>query len=187
VDRVGGTVSTEGVREFDEVFADEYPRVVALGRRVTGDRELGREIAQEAFVRAFARWRRIGRYDDPGAWVRKVAVREAIRQAQRRTKRRALEQQVAVSQREPVLLNADVEFDLDDALAPLSPQQRAAVSLVWIEDRTTFDAAQVMGCRPATVRVHLHRARQVLRPLLEDDHTPGASIDDADDDTEQVR
>ena len=43
------------------------------------DTEVAKEIAQEAFCRALQRWDRIGRYDRPGAWVRTVANRLAVR------------------------------------------------------------------------------------------------------------
>lgn len=157
-------MSNGAVSEFDEVFAREYPRVVALCRRVTGDVETGREVAQEAFIRAFVRWRRIGHYDDPAAWVRKVAVREAIRQAKRRARGRELEGRATAD--EPLRPPDAAPVDIEALLANLTPQQRAAVTLVWLEDRTADDAAQALGCQPGTVRVHLHRARVALRGVI---------------------
>ena len=40
-------------------------------------------LVQDAFVKAFARWGRIGRPDRPGAWGQRVAIRDAVRFARR--------------------------------------------------------------------------------------------------------
>jgi RNA polymerase sigma factor (sigma-70 family) len=58
--------------------------------------------------------------------------------------------------------------DLVAALRQLSPSQRTAIILALYADMPAREAGRVMGCSPATVRVHLAQARRRLRPLLED-------------------
>src|SRR5688572_2030618 len=65
--------------EFGWTFREEYPAVVRTVYLMLGDRSAAEDAAQEAFVRMYARWRRIRRYDRPGAWVRRVAIRLASR------------------------------------------------------------------------------------------------------------
>jgi RNA polymerase sigma-70 factor (ECF subfamily) len=62
--------------------------------------------------------------------------------------------------------------DVADALAALSPRQRAAVVLVDYVGFEAGEAAEVLGISPATVRAHLMRGRRALRAAFED---PGAS------------
>lgn len=45
----------------------------------------------------------------------------------------------------------------------LSPQQRAVLDLVDLQGFTAEEVSQMLDVAPATVRVHLHRARQALR------------------------
>ena len=52
-------------------------------------------------------------------------------------------------------------------LATLSEAQRTAVHLFYFEGYSTDEIARITGERPATVRSHLHRARQALRLELE--------------------
>jgi len=47
--------------------------VVALVYGLSGSRSAGEELAQEAFLAASRRWDEVSAYDDPGAWVRRVA------------------------------------------------------------------------------------------------------------------
>lgn len=67
---------------------------------------------------------------------------------------------------EPPLL--EVRSDIVDTVAALPPQQRAAIFLVYWEDLTPTEAAEVMGVRPATLRRYLHLARSKLRRHLDD-------------------
>lgn len=59
-------------------------------------------------------------------------------------------------------------LELEDMLSVLSEAQRTAVHLFYFEGYRTDDIAAITGDAPATVRSHLHRARQALRLELED-------------------
>jgi len=60
-------------------------------------------------------------------------------------------------------------IDVMVALSRLSPRQRAVLVLFYLEDRTTKQIAQTLAMSPATVSVHLHRARRELRTILGDE------------------
>lgn len=57
--------------------------------------------------------------------------------------------------------------DVLAAVVALPPQQRAAVYLTYWGDMTSDEAADLMGCRPATVRRYLHLARRTLEGVLQ--------------------
>jgi len=54
-----------------------------------------------------------------------------------------------------------------DAVAKLSPQQRAAIALHYLEDQPVNKIAEILGCSEATAKVHLHRGRNALAVTLE--------------------
>jgi DNA-directed RNA polymerase specialized sigma24 family protein len=77
----------EGVAGVEELFEREFaPLVRALGVAFA-DPEAAADAVQEAFIEADRRWRRIGRYDDPAAWVRRVALNR-LRNGRRDRRRR---------------------------------------------------------------------------------------------------
>ncbi len=89
----GGTVDLVGlvIEPFDVFYRRELRPVVGLAYVLTGRRSAAEDLAQEAFVAAYRRWRDIGGYDDPGAWVRAVAMNHARSRVRRRaTEARAL-------------------------------------------------------------------------------------------------
>ncbi len=134
---------------------------------VTYDRGRAEEITQEAFAKLFAQWRRVSRYDRPDAWVRRVAIRLAIRAAARERRRPALEADAF----DPAAGSSLPDIDLARAVASLAPQQRACVVLYYFEDRPIPEITDLLEIAEPTVRVHLHRARQRLFELLKEEVT----------------
>ena len=67
-----------GEHEFTAFYDATWARTVACAYAVTGDLGAAEEMAQEAYSRAWPRWSKLATYDDPGAWVRQVATRQAI-------------------------------------------------------------------------------------------------------------
>ena len=72
-----------GGEQFDAFYRGSFATIVGSVRWIVGDVEVAREIAQDAFVAALVHWRKVSRYDNPGAWVRRVAIRDAVRAAKR--------------------------------------------------------------------------------------------------------
>lgn len=113
-------------------------------------------------MKAFVRWGRIRRYDRPGAWVRRVAIRDGVRLAERS---RRMVGREPVRHAEPE--DAAGRVDLQHALADLPPRQRAALVLHYLADWPTAEVANALGCAESTVRVHLHRGRTALAAALQ--------------------
>ena len=149
---------------FEELFRVEYPALVRTIAPIVGSTAEAEGVVQDAFTKAFVRWSRIGRYDRPGAWVRRVAVRDAVRVASRARRAAAV---VAVSTTPSAEEAADfVDVDLSKALRALPVNQRTAVVLHYLDDQPIATVADALGCKEATVRVHLHRARGALGDAL---------------------
>ena len=144
------------------LFRAEYPRLVRGLALVAGGVEPAADAVQDAFVQAFRHWRRVRRYDDPGAWVRRVAVHRVMNQ--HRARRR---QNTAVERLAPSPDAIDVDPDVVDAVRSLPPRQRAAISLHYLADLPIAEVAAAMDVAPGTVKAHLHSARQALASLLE--------------------
>jgi RNA polymerase sigma-70 factor (ECF subfamily) len=155
----------EEERSFEELYRRDFTAVVGLAYALSGSRQAAEELAQDAFLAAHRRWDRIGRYDQPGAWVRRVAVNRAVSSA----RRRALEARTLVrlaGQRpipEPLPEDAEVFWR---AVRRLPDRQAQAIALHYLEDRPVKEIAAILDCAEATVKVHLHRGRQALAAAL---------------------
>jgi RNA polymerase sigma-70 factor (ECF subfamily) len=148
-----------GVREL---FDAEYPSLVRLATLIIGDLATAEEVVQEAFARALARWRRLREYDRPGAWVRRVTIRLAVRARERRMREIAHARVPDVASADP----GPPDPELMDALQSLPATQRAAVVLFYFDDRSVEEVADLLGVPSSTARSHLHRARNALARTL---------------------
>src|SRR5207247_1289517 len=107
------------------------------------------------FVRLLRHWKRVSRYDRPDAWVRKVALREAIRLSKRAYRASSME-----AMPEGSVTTVPTDVDLMRAVGSLSTSQRAAVVLFYFEDRPVAQIAEILDCSSSAAKVHLHRARK---------------------------
>jgi DNA-directed RNA polymerase specialized sigma24 family protein len=150
--------------EFAGLFQSEYPALVRSIYMIVHDREQARDIAQDAFVQLFSRWRRVSKYDRPDAWLRRVAIRMAVRALRRDRLRRRREHEF--DRGRPL---GPVDVDVVRAVAQLPAAQRAAVVLFYLDDRPVTEVADILSCSEVTARVHLHRARKRLAEILRDE------------------
>jgi RNA polymerase sigma-70 factor, ECF subfamily len=147
--------------EIEELYASQAAGLVLQLFAYTGDLGTAQDVVQEAFCRAFMRWERVRRYDDPVAWLRRVAWNLAISRW-RRLRRTASGDlpEVAVAGPSPD------RIALVAALRQLPATHRRALVMHYIGDLATGDIAVYEGVAESTVRVWLHRGRATLAGLL---------------------
>ena len=153
----------EASAEFEWWFRATYSSVERTVFLVVGDRGHAEELTQDAFAKMLQRWSVVRRYERPDAWVRRVAVRLAIKHAKRERTRPGVERLAAVPESGPPQLP---DSDLASAIAQLSPMQRAVVVLFYWEDHSVFEIARSLEVSESTVKQHLFRARGRLASLL---------------------
>ena len=156
-------------QEYDWYFRACFSPVSRTVYLIIHDRGLAEDITQEAFYRMLRHWRTVSRYEAPEAWVRRVAIRIAVREVQRAAARPAKERLGQPVRPDPALPDPD----LARAVAALTPMQRAAVVLYYWEDRPVAEIARVLEVSESTVKQHLHRARHRLAELLDEEEVSG--------------
>ena len=151
---------------FDEVFEQEYARLVRVARLIVGDDGRAREIVQESFARALVRWDRVGGYDSPAAWLLTVTVRQAVRARSHRWREVPPDAGRPEGAARGPADAVEASVLIQQGLAGLSPQQRAVVVLHHLEDLSVAEVADRLGVRPGTVKTQLSRARARLAEVL---------------------
>lgn len=118
------------------------------------------DLVSSVVVRILSR-RRLSDLDDPRSYLYRSVLNEA-RSLVRRRRRQRLSPGGDV-------LPPDVEPEILAAVVDLPERQRAAVYLTYWRDLPIAEVADLMGCRPGTVKRYLHLARNRLREVFEDD------------------
>jgi RNA polymerase sigma-70 factor (sigma-E family) len=171
---VDGTKTSPGISmTFDRDrsrgrLADTYrrygPDAVRLAYLMTGDRALAEDLAQEAFARMAARLAFLREPDASWPYLRRIVVNLAKNHYRHRDVERAW-----LSTQRPGGTEASVEDGvvaheaMRRALLGLPSTQRAALVLRFYEDLPEDEIAQILGCRPGTVRSLVSRATAALR------------------------
>ena len=149
---------------FEELFRDQYPRLVAFGLTMTGSVEAARDLAQETMARAHQRWAQVVETDRPEAWLRRVMKNLVVDHLRRReVEASALER---LSSRHRTDAVAHGESRLAELLAVLPERQRLVAALVYGADLSIDDVAQALDIAPGTVKAALWKARRSIRRRL---------------------
>jgi RNA polymerase sigma-70 factor, ECF subfamily len=150
---------------FAAFYAGSYRRLLGQLFAVTGDLAEAENVLQEAYARAFTRWSRVGGYDLPEAWVRRVALNLAA-MAERSLRRRArallrLGPPPLVPELDPELL------DLRHALAALPLGQRQVIVLHHLVGLPVEEVARELRLATGTVKSRLARGRAAMASNLD--------------------
>jgi len=164
-----GTATSTPPRAREPDFADcyyaYYGRLAAQLNAYLGDAAAAEDVAQEAFLRAWQHWKRISGYDDPFAWIRRVAWnlatshwRRVVREARLARRHRATSTVVEAIGPENVALVA--------ALRGLRPNHRRVIVLHYLADLPIAEIAIDLNAPRGTVLSWLHRGRAELAAQL---------------------
>jgi RNA polymerase sigma-70 factor (ECF subfamily) len=148
---------------FATLYQTRFGDLAAQLYAFTGDALETQDLVQEAFIRAWQRWDRIGRYEDPVAWVRRVAWNLAMT----RHKRLKFFRRVPETGPPPSTPEAGLDrMDLVVSLRKLPEQIRRAVVLHYLADMSIADIAEEMRAPEGTIKSWLRRGRAELATHL---------------------
>jgi len=163
---------------FEDFAAVRLPALLRYAVLLSGDRELARDLVQEVLARALVRWKRISGLDEPYGYVRTMVTNEYLSLRRRRAVRtvpltyEALDGPKAPVQADPATAAGD-RTELWRLLATLPRQQRAVIVLRYYEGLSDQEIADVLGCRPGTIRSYATRALATLRVEITELATSG--------------
>jgi RNA polymerase sigma-70 factor (ECF subfamily) len=156
------------MERFEDWYHQHHPRLVRSLTVLSGDADAAADAADEAFVRAYERWKRVSAMASPAGWLHQVGA-NALR---RRMRRRAMEQRFSRSG--PDLVHPPLPHpELWAAVRALPDRQRTAIVLRYLGDLPEADIAAAMGIARGTVSSTLADARRNLEVALAepaDDH-----------------
>src|SRR5919205_2715946 len=161
---------------LEQVFREEYGRIIASLIRTSGSFDVAEEALQKAFTAAASTWDRDGTPRNPGAWLTTVAQRkllDAFRRDKTRTDKQPeieYEANRLQSFAEPALLEEPVEYP-DDRLRliftcchpSLSREAQVALTLRTLGGLTTTEIAHAFLLPESTLAQRLVRAKQKIR------------------------
>ncbi len=152
---------------FAEYFANRVADLRRAAYLLTGNWHDAEDVVQAAFVRLYSAWPRV-RPDSAEAYVRRVLVNAFLSS---RRGQPAREHPVPNVPDSPATESfTEARLDMREALAALTPSQRAIVVLRYWEGLSVSETATALGISAGTVKSQTHRAVLALRPHLVEDY-----------------
>jgi RNA polymerase sigma factor (sigma-70 family) len=147
---------------LEPLIAAVWPEAYRLACSILRDRCLAEDAAQEACAAIATSLPSLKKSDAFPAWSYRIIVNHALAAARREPRLQALNE---IAERGIGFDRSDA-LDLYDALASLTPVQRAAILLHYYAGLKSGEIGAATGLPPSTVRFHLMRARAALREAL---------------------
>lgn len=154
---------------FAALVGEHYDFMFRTAYKWCGNRADAEDVAQDVCVRLA---RALGSFDGRSAftsWLYRVvlnAVRDRQRQGARRAKQADALREVSASDVAPDQESAVAERQLWDAVRRLPEKQRDAMLLVYAEERSHAETAQIMGVKESTVSWYVHEAKKALKDMI---------------------
>jgi RNA polymerase sigma factor (sigma-70 family) len=152
---------------FAVFFEQEKDRLLRALCIITGSRGEGEDLAQEAFTRVFERWDAVGQLEDPAGYLHRTAMNLFRDQARRA--RVAVQRAIGLPPARDVFKEVEDRDLAAQALASLTPRQRAALVLTEALGYSGEEAGRLLRIKASTVWALTHQARATLRATVEAD------------------
>lgn len=152
-------------KSFENLVNEHGRQVLNTALRILGDANLAHDVHQEVFLAVWRRWSSYNGQTNWPAYLYRATVRKALQTARQTNgyRRLAPPERDRDDHRPDAELRADeLQQKLAVALAKLPAHQADTFVLLRLEGLGTADVAEILGCSPQTVRVHLHRALKKL-------------------------
>jgi len=167
---------SEASETLEQVFREEYGRIIATLIRISGSFDLAEESLQEAFASAAFNWEKEGTPRNPGAWLTTVAHRKLLDEVRREKTKAEKQPEIEYEAErlqpydEPALLEEIVEYP-DDRLRliftcchpSLTREAQVALTLRTLGGLTTVEIARAFLLPERTLAQRLVRAKSKIR------------------------
>lgn len=165
---ISSGATSAGVDAFEAFFWRYERDILGYLWRLTGDEQAAYDLSQETFVRAWQRFETLQHYDQPRAWLFRVASNLGINHLRGRSRRG--EQTAATEEIQNIVAHGgDPAHRLAESdairriLSDLPPKQRAAVVLCDVYGLTSAEAAAALGLSHGSLKMSLWRGRERFR------------------------
>jgi len=158
---------------FEVLVAPYDRRILSLTYDLLGNAEDARDVYQEALLAVYRALPGFRRESSFATWMQRIAINQALkfrrrrqRQAPTETAAEAMTERASGPTPEQTVLRGELQEQLEQALATLSPQERLAFALCHLQGVKLREAASVMDCSLGSVKSYLFRARDKVRSRL---------------------
>ena len=153
-------------QEFADYIAARLQALRRLAFLLCQDWHRADDLAQATAIKTYTHWARAERAGNTDAYVNAILVREFLHE-----RRTGWARRVRLTEPPEIMAfpaDQDSSLDLRSAVAALPPRQRAVLVLRFYCDLNIYQAAEVLGCSPGTIKSQTAKGLDTLRRAMGD-------------------
>ena len=162
-------------QDFESIVEQYADMVYNVAYRVLGNQADAEDAAQEAFISAYKNFHKFRGDSAVSTWLYRIAMNASLMKLRKDRNKNYLTQTGYDDSQlvswtegpEDAALNSELREQLQEGLALLSPNLRAAVVLRDVQGLSNEEAAEVLETSLSSLKSRLHRGRVLLRKHLE--------------------
>jgi RNA polymerase sigma-70 factor (ECF subfamily) len=139
--------------------------VFTLARGIVSCEEQAKDIAQEAFLRAYRAIRRFERRSSFKTWLYRIAYNTAISHLKSRDKDHVPINEIELEQTTFDNSESSLKITLEKLIGLLKPELKAVIIFHYYDDLKYEEIAEILACPIGTVKIRLFRAKHELKRL----------------------
>ena len=170
-----GAMGSKTDQDFERIVEEQSGFVYNVAYRILGNQPDAEDAVQETFLSAYRNFHKFRGASAVSTWLYRIAVNSSLMKLRKERRRDFLTQTGYDDTRlvswtegpEGAALNAELREKLEEGLALLPPQLRAAVVLRDVQGLSNEEAAEVLQTSIPSLKSKLHRGRVLLRKHLD--------------------
>jgi RNA polymerase sigma-70 factor (ECF subfamily) len=161
-------VTKDDRNAFGELVQRHQGAVRRFLRYLTrGDQALADDLAQETFIQAYRGLGNFKNHSSIATWLLGIARNHWRNRRRREKTAHATLEPISAEETAPSPARAtDLKNDLSEAIRHLDEEEQVALHLCYHQGLSHSEISDVLGWPVGTVKTHLARSKEKLRPLL---------------------
>jgi RNA polymerase sigma-70 factor (ECF subfamily) len=160
-------------KALERLFARNQTRVFRYLTRIVRNEAQAEELLNEVFLGV---WQSAGRYEgrsEPSTWLISIAHNKAVSSLRKKREVSGIDEEVVAAieddsdNPEVTSQKMDKAAHMRAAMQGLSPEHREILDLVYYQEQSVSDVAEILGIPEATVKTRMFYARKKLSELLQ--------------------
>jgi RNA polymerase sigma-70 factor (ECF subfamily) len=158
-------------KAFRKIVEGNHSVAYAVARSILGDRDDVEDVVQVVFIKVYKGLHSFRGDSKLSSWIYQIARNEALNAAGRNRKPIESLDNVALSgpdSENPEVRYGNIELrgHLERALSGLDEEQRLAIELRYMAERSYNEIADIMNVPVGTVKTHIHRGKAELKRIM---------------------
>ncbi len=166
-------IAAGDAKALERLFARVQLRVFRFLTRIVKNQAIAEELLNEVFLSVWQNAKRYEGRSEPVTWMLSIAHNKAVSTLRKRTEIAGIDdeatQEIAADDDTPDVIaqKHDKSAKIVACIAELSPDHRTILDLVYYQEQSVAEVAEILGIPENTVKTRMFYARKKLSELLQ--------------------